>query len=417
MIRLSQNGVLPEGLGRAGAPHSPLGRIPALDGLRGAAIVAVVTIHSFMVATSPGANVVDHAANILIRLLGPLGVDLFFVLSGFLITSILDGRRSATHPFRTFYLRRVLRIAPLYYVYLLVIPVAFASLGAPGIGTVTTRLWNWFFTVNIAMSLPNSGQLGFLFSHLWSLSIEEHFYLLWPLVVLLSPRRHLAAVCVSLIILSLIWRTALTLGGHPALAWFLMPARMDGLAAGSWICLMRNRQPGIFTVLRKPWVLTLSFAALATMIVIVGGMLWSTNTGVYESHSTDLAGRRAEIVLSPFIGSMTFAVWVGLLTTADREYGPAWLKRGLLARMARYSYGMYLFHVPLVVILSQVIPPRFPVWGFDLPYQILIAAFVLAVSTLIGWVTWTLLENRILRYSPPYVYKPSDSALGHRLVA
>ena len=148
-----------------------MGHLKALDGFRGLAIIGVMLLHFRLMSS------------------GWVGVQIFFVLSGFLITSILLADRHL--PFgaylKRFYWRRTLRIFPLYFGYLAIFTIAFVLAGVPA---HFDGYWPFLYTYtfNYLLLLP-SYNVGTFFGHLWSLSIEEQFYLLWPaLVYLLSPR-------------------------------------------------------------------------------------------------------------------------------------------------------------------------------------------------------------------------------------
>ena len=185
---------------------------PELDGLRGIAILLVLATHYQMAI--PAHTAAERALkNILAH--GWAGVDLFFVLSGFLITGILYDSKGQSNYFRNFYGRRTLRIFPLYYGFLAVVLIGL-------IATATARHWNpslpqfrnlwslqpwlWTYTFNIACALGHgSAHLG----QLWSLSVEEQFYLVWPLVICFFPRRLLVPTCVTLIIGALALRILL----------------------------------------------------------------------------------------------------------------------------------------------------------------------------------------------------------------
>lgn len=378
-------------------------RIPALDGLRGIAVIAVITIHTFMVVGSDLASAVDRTANLLVRTAGPLGVDLFFVLSGFLITSILDATRASTHPFRTFYVRRVLRIVPLYYAYLLIIPLIFASWGKIAVGTTATRSWDWLFLTNVAMTRHSPDQLGFLFGHFWSLAIEEHFYVLWPLAILLIPRSRLPVFCVALFAFSAVGRVLLTVSGVGHYGWLLMPFRMDGLAAGAFVSVMRAQHPeALDRAIRISWRPAM-FLGLPALTALLMRAFWRLSVPLYSSFETGLTGRKLEIMLTPLIGAMVFGLVVARLTTRDGNPAPRLLTSRLLTRVGKYSYGMYLFHAPLVVLFF-LIPGHHKLSGLDLPFQLVAALAVLGVSLLVGATTWHLLEKRCLSLAPDYEY-------------
>jgi peptidoglycan/LPS O-acetylase OafA/YrhL len=182
--------------------------IPALDGLRGLAIIAVVWHNSAL--TGSGAGMSELAKFIsLFANMGWVGVQLFFVLSGFLITGILLDEKGAPRQLHNFYMRRVLRIFPLYYAVLLVAFIVLPALGdrpAWSVANKSNEIWYWLYLVN--WDIPIEGGGGGL-SHFWSLAVEEQFYLLWPLAVIALSRSALSRLCLVLIVSAPLARAAL----------------------------------------------------------------------------------------------------------------------------------------------------------------------------------------------------------------
>jgi peptidoglycan/LPS O-acetylase OafA/YrhL len=220
------------------------GHVPALDGLRGLAILLVLMNNLY-----PGYP--DRYADRIVYLFsntGWSGVDLFFVLSGFLITGILYDSRGTRHYFKTFYARRFLRIFPLAYLYLALIFLVVARV-APltpheARDLASSEWWYWAYLANWKIAFHGIGsQLEP--TMFWSLAVEEQFYLLWPLVVALLDRRRLVALCIGMIVAAL----ALRIGWHiidpgkqaREALYVLTPARMDGLAMGALLAIgLRN---------------------------------------------------------------------------------------------------------------------------------------------------------------------------------
>ena len=166
---------------------SARGHIPALDGVRGLAVLMVMTFHFFQ--RDDWRHIPIGRALTSISHIGQTGVDLFFVLSGFLITGILLDAKGSPHYFRTFYVRRVLRIFPLQYVAL-----AFFFFVLPLIANVPwvpfgDQLWGWLYAINLHTTFSSTEAR--LPGHFWSLAVEEHFYFIWPAVVLMCSRRRI----------------------------------------------------------------------------------------------------------------------------------------------------------------------------------------------------------------------------------
>ncbi len=176
--------------------------MPALDGVRGLAVLMVLLDH-FVGDMLPPTNSVERVI-VYVTAYGAYGVDLFFVLSGFLITGILYDARDKTSYFRNFYMRRFLRIFPLYYGVLallfFVAPLIPLLQGATLDYLVERQAWAWLYGVNIYTAIRGEWALSFI-NHFWSLSVEEQFYLFWPLVVYLLARRPQALIAVSLTVL------------------------------------------------------------------------------------------------------------------------------------------------------------------------------------------------------------------------
>ncbi|MFN7134293.1 MAG: acyltransferase family protein, partial [Myxococcales bacterium] len=170
--------------------------LPELDGLRGLAVLAVLAYH--LVGQLPATTLAGKIAALPVNA-GWMGVDLFFVLSGFLITRILlFARDESKAPLLNFWRNRALRIFPLY----------FAVLGLAGALGVPVSWHYWTYTANWWQA-SQPAELTSALSHLWSLCVEEQFYLVWPLVVLYAPRPTIRGVALALALLAPAARIAL----------------------------------------------------------------------------------------------------------------------------------------------------------------------------------------------------------------
>jgi peptidoglycan/LPS O-acetylase OafA/YrhL len=216
------------------------GRVLELDGMRGVAIWMVLVLHIlFGYKNPPGA--LRYVPNSVLEVLGHgwLGVDLFFLLSGFLITGILLETRHWPHYFRNFYIRRFLRIMPLYFTML-------------AIWSCFYRRWWSYFLLSAVFGANLSSLFHIRVPHgpgvMWSLAIEEQFYLLWPLVVLLLNRRTIFVLCVAIFLGCPLLRGIYAARGmNPEVIYDLSWFRFDGLASGAMLALWassRHRSRG-----------------------------------------------------------------------------------------------------------------------------------------------------------------------------
>ncbi len=359
-------------------------RIPALTGIRGVAVLLVMYLHFLPEAAWP-----QHAwmRRIFQTALGS-GVDLFFVLSGFLITGILLDTRARPHYFRNFFARRVLRIFPLYYGVLAVIFGLLPALGVLG-GAAFEQvrelsIWHWTYLSNVAWLLHplglNAPQIDL--RHFWSLAVEEHFYLVWPLVIALASRRGVLRICSGLLLLSLTARllSARYATDFPNLV-FLTPFHLDGLAAGSFMAAL-TRDPAW-----RSW-LPATKTALATASLVLGGLLVALMGHTTLTHALGLA-----------LISVALACAVLLVLAAPRSAVSRILSCRPLLFFGEYSYGLYIIHGLLAPVLSHWTPegPWIAATGSTLPGCLLLASVRIALVLPLALVSWHCYEGPILK--------------------
>jgi peptidoglycan/LPS O-acetylase OafA/YrhL len=307
--------------------------VPELDGLRTIAIVAVVLFH------------IAHAATGALKTLGSwgwMGVDLFFVLSGYLITGILlDSRAKPLGEFAgAFYAKRFVRIVPAFAVFMVALLAAPKFLGfAPDEYQVfvAAQPWYWLFATNILFAAATSAWTVSATGPLWSLAVEEHFYLIWPWIVRWLAPRTLFRICVGIIVASPLLRLALLGPFHanPNAIYVLTVTRADGIAFGAAVAmLMRNKEQ---QALVRRW-------SLPTIIA-----------GTVLTLSVIAAAGDAEWYTAP-MQVVGFSA-VGLLAAGIVGYAVTHSIRWLAARPVadfghRYSYALYLWHMAAVQFVS-----------------------------------------------------------------
>ena len=240
---------------RPHAGHVEAQRLPPLDGVRGLAVLAVMISHFYGLNRLKDLLWTDRIYATLTDG-GWIGVDLFFVLSGFLITGILYDSKGGEGYFRSFYMRRVLRIFPLYYGFLFVVFVVAPLLVQPRPNDlqwlIDHQWWYWLYIPNF-LGATFTNHVPPYTGHLWSLAIEEQFYICWPLVVFLCSRRTLLRVCAGVIALSLLLRIGFRLTDVPRdWVYIVTPARLDGLASGAMVTLLIRSPSGRALVARHP---------------------------------------------------------------------------------------------------------------------------------------------------------------------
>jgi peptidoglycan/LPS O-acetylase OafA/YrhL len=378
------------------APPLLRSHIPTLDGLRGLAILLVLLFHECIIRP------VGLPDRIFARVFGFgwCGVDLFFVLSGFLITGILLDTKSADGYLRNFYARRILRIFPLYYgvlfFSLVLLPLMHHAKVANFGRIAGDEIWYWLYLSNFSIARAHAMRHGIL-DVSWSLAIEEQFYLVWPLLVLLLSRNALKRVCLATIAGALIFRLALWLAHfHPLTIYVATPARIDALAVGAWISIS-VREPAV-GLGRLCLIAARGIVPLGIALLAIAGFNQAARS--YEDPVTQVIGFTLVALMFGMVLVLVIAAKPGSLCHR------AFSSKGMRT-FGKYSYAMYLFHLPLRALVRDTILPadRFPQFlGSRIPGQLLFFLLSTAITFVAAWLSWQLYEKHFLRLKEYFEY-------------
>jgi peptidoglycan/LPS O-acetylase OafA/YrhL len=333
-------------------------RIPQLDAVRGFAVLLVL-VHNTDVYPSLHLGLISRN--------GWMGVDLFFVLSGFLITGILLDTKQSGGYFRNFYARRCLRIWPLYYSALLfifvILPILRPSEAHAVFETRSSPWWSFLiFLQNFLVPIPTmaTGLLGVT----WSLAVEEQFYLIWPLIVRFCTEAQLRKIAIAVVCVSPMLRFYLSL--HRVNIYSNTFCRLDGLMAGALLALVIRAHGFAPTkFLRRAWITLLVAAPLALLLEIFPAR-W--------------------IVFSLTAAASVAFVYLSLFATQN------WFRAILTNRFLVYtgiiSYGIYL--------LEKIPLDAAKILGLD-KHPFLSLSITTAATYAIAALSWRLLEKPVLR--------------------
>jgi len=391
--------VMPDNVaaGAAGsAPYEPrLGsHIPALDAIRGLAIL-MVTLFRFSDANNIGAEHIggdlSSVGRLTVRLFaqGDRGVDLFFVLSGFLITGILFDAKGTEHYFRNFYVRRTLRIFPLYYgvlfFYFVLTPLLPFHVSSSA-DLRDKQLWLWLYAANIYQAIQGQWALGD-FNHFWSLAVEEHYYLIWPMIIFFTTRRSALGICLAIMVLSLACRIAvLHTAANEVAAEVLTPCRMDALSFGSLLALLIRGPQGVRPLV--PW------AAWGMGLALVGllAFFWYNHRMGKIDHTM--------LTMRYCLYNLLFGCMIILaITTNPASLMGCFWNLGLLRFFGKFSYGWYVFQNLMIPLFLAWFSPAFLERHLGSAFAGRMAYILLAsvLSFAVAIVSWHVYEKHFLK--------------------
>jgi peptidoglycan/LPS O-acetylase OafA/YrhL len=390
---------MPEGASQPASPGelhlaSSSKRIPELDGLRGLAILLVILCHYFSGDQSAGFGFIAHY---FLRALafGWSGVDLFFVLSGFLIGGILLESRNSPNYFRTFYLRRIHRILPIYYCWILMYLLGFGAvyLFKGNSGLQAADLWSlplyFVFLQNFihSKSIPELTWLGVL----WSLAIEEQFYLCAPGVIRYVSTRHLVRLLGAVVLLAPFLRLLIYVFSdqYRYLAIYALPCRADALSLGM-LGAVAWQQPAFRLFLQKRPGLMRS-ALLVSLVFLALLLYWLL--------------RPAGIVVVT-AGYSALALFYLCLLLFVLSYSQSWLavftRLKPLRALGTVSYCVYIIHAPTLVVIHWAVLHRHPHINDAKGFAVTLLAALTACG--LAALSWRFLEKPLLRRGHRFTY-------------
>ena len=364
------------------------GRIRALDGVRGLAIVVVVVHNAAWISGNSGQLTTKLFTSLAAA--GWAGVELFFVLSGFLITGILRDTRTNPDFFRRFYYRRSLRIFPLYFLLLGVVALVVAPLQRGSLWSESVRAHQWTYWLYLSNWTEPFGRSIRGLSHLWSLAVEEQFYLLWPFAVWCFGAKGLLRLSAALAMSGPALRYAMYVGNLPHYALYTFTvARWDALAFGASVALIL-RDVGLEEPLRR-W---LWFIWLCAGIAAL-----SLAFHLHGFHSFNVM---VLIIGQSFAALLSACLIAQIAMRRNNEPKSQTIKffeTPMLQSLGKHSYAMYLIHVPIHIFLL----PSFLSWVehpddfWHLPRLLFYISLVTGISYVLARALWRFIEHPFLR--------------------
>jgi peptidoglycan/LPS O-acetylase OafA/YrhL len=344
--------------------------------LRGLAILLVVVYHNF--------GFINYF------FFGWLGVDLFFVLSGFLITDILLKTVSSPKYLSNFYVRRILRIFPLYYLFVILCLFVLPKMSANFDVTyyLDNQLWIWTYLQNwLYIFKPHDGTNAM--HHLWSLAVEEQFYLVWPFIILLLKKPKYLLIFISIVLIAVLALRLWIWTNHIAdFAYFNLYtfSRIDGICIGCMIALLHRVNPGFFKKYTT-WIV-LFFAIMNFAFFFVNRS--------YKFSFPYLA----------LAGYTTFAMMFGLLVHEAVTGGTQLINRifsfSLLRFFGKISYGFYMFHWPVYLLLSPWLFSVLSKYFTGNIVSIGVSSIATIAGIIISWLSFQYYERYFLKLKDKY---------------
>jgi len=366
-------------------------RLKPLDGLRSLAIVSVLLFHYVNNAIEPQqANSVDRILRAMTSF-GWIGVDLFFVLSGFLITRIiLDNIRTANF-FKVFYIRRSLRIFPIYFLLLLLyVIISQIITNKEGLKMFQYPIPVWYYALyiqNYAMGVQHNFGPQFL-TPTWSLAVEEQFYLVFPFLIYLCRKQFRIPLMLTLVLIAILTRSFLHTNFYAYYTW--LPSRIDSLTVGALLATIKT---------------TDYFKARVSAIVGSAKMKYA------------LIGMFLVLILLPEIFPIpiafkftivAFAFGILLFLVLDFGFLNRFLSNRLLVFIGTISYGIYIYHQMVNYLLHWIYFRKDT--SFITAEEKLVTMVSVIVTIIMAWASYRYFEYPLIKIGKSVGYKEIDEA-------
>ncbi len=338
-----------------------------LDGLRAYAVLGVLAYH-----IAQG-----------IFAYGWMGVQMFFMLSGFLITRILLNTKHSKNYFRTFYIRRTLRIFPIYYMCLLLTLIYTIVRDKPH----TDVFYYVFYLQNYRLGLDNFYSFfPYFFNHTWSLGVEEQFYLFWPLIVRFTSAKKLVWMCIGGILLSIVSKYVLVSCTSLPIVWTNLVANLDMLCAGSLLAV-------ILFAHSKAKLKYVTFSAFAILILY---LVVSRITGFDNFLSATIRKVASVEGISLLVVALfLFFVLLKHLVLKEDLFTKIFFSNPVMVFIGKISYGIYLYHFIISHIIEGI---------FDTTKGVVVISLKIIVPIAVAAFSYHFIEKRILEFKDRFRY-------------